>query len=48
MTAILAQVRGNAVGASLDRDQRGANRIGMVPGSRVAKGCDVIDVDSEA
>src|SRR5580700_4156793 len=47
MAAVLAQVRGNTVGARLDRDQRGAHRIGIAPASRVAKGCDVIDVDSK-
>ncbi len=48
VAAILAQMRGNAVGARLDRDQRGAHRIGMAPAPRVAQGGDVIDVDSEA
>ncbi len=48
MAAILAQVSGYAVGARLDRDQRGAHRIGIAPGPRVTKGGDVIDIDSEA
>jgi hypothetical protein len=48
MAAIFAQVSGNAVGAGLDRDQRGAHRIGIAPGPRVANGRDVIDIDSEA
>ncbi len=31
MAAILAKVRGDAVGAGLLRDQRGAHGIGMLP-----------------
>jgi hypothetical protein len=48
VAAILAQVSGNAIGTRLDRDKRSPNGIGITPGSRVAKGRDVIDVNSEA
>ena len=47
MAAVLAQVRGDAIGASLDRQQRGAHRIGPLARPRVTKGGDVIDIDSE-
>ena len=46
--AILAQMRRDAVGAGLDRQHRGADRIGMPSAPRVADGGDVIDVDAEA
>ena len=45
---VLAQVRGDAVGAGLDRGERRAHRIGMVAAARIAQGGDVIDIDSEA
>jgi hypothetical protein len=48
MAAVLAQMRGDAVGARLDRGQRGAHRIRPLACPRVAKGCDVIDIDAEA
>ena len=48
MAAVLAQMRGDAVGAGLDRDQRGAHRIGMSAAARVAQGRDVVDVDAKA
>ena len=48
VAAILAQMRGDAVGAGLDRDLRRAHRIGMAPAARIADGGDVVDVDAEA
>ncbi len=48
MAAVLTQMRGDAVGAGLDRGQRGAHRIRPLAAPRVAQGCDVIDIDSEA
>jgi hypothetical protein len=41
-------MRGDAVGAGRDRNQRGAHRIRIAARPRVAKGGDVIDIDSEA
>ncbi len=46
--AVLAQVRGDAVGAGFDRELRRAHRIRMPSAARVADGGDVIDVDAEA
>ena len=46
--AVLAQMRGDAVGARLHRQMRGAHRIGMPPAARVADGGDMVDVDAEA
>ena len=48
VAAILAQVRGDAVGAGLDGQMRGAQRIGMPAAARVADGGHVVDVDAEA
>ena len=48
VAAILAQMRGDAVGAGRDRDLRRLDRIGMPPAARVTHGRDVIDVDAEA
>ena len=48
MAAVLAQMRGDAVGAGLDRGQRGAHRIRPFAAPRVAQGGDVIDIDAEA
>ena len=48
VAAILAQMRGDAVGAGRDRELGRAHRIGMAPAARVADGGDVIDVDAEA
>src|SRR5258705_13869072 len=39
---------GDAVGSGFDRDQCRAHRIGPLACPRVAKGGDVIDIDSEA
>ena len=47
VAAILAQMRGDAVGAGLDRGKRRAHRIGIAAAPRVAQGGDVIDIDSE-
>ena len=48
VAAVLAQMRRDAVGAGLDREQRGLHGIGMPPAARIADGRDVIDVDAEA
>ena len=48
VAAVLAQMRGDAVGARLHGEVRGAQRIGMAPAARVADGGDVVDVDAEA
>ena len=48
VAAVLAQMRGDAVGAGLDRELGRAHRIGMPPAARVADGRDVVDVDAEA
>ena len=48
VAAVLAQMRGDAVGAGLDRGQRRAHRIGPLAAPRVAQGGDVIDIDAEA
>ena len=48
VAAILAQMRGDAVGAGRDRELRRPHRIGMAPAARVADGGDVVDVDAEA
>ena len=47
VAAILAQVRGDAVGAGLGRELGGAQRIGRGRAARVAHGGDVIDVHAE-
>ena len=47
VTPVLAQMRGDVVGAGLDRDHCRAQRIGMAPSPRVAQRGDVIDVDAE-
>jgi hypothetical protein len=39
-------MRGDAVGAGLDCDLRGAYGIGPLPAPRVAQGRDMIDVDA--
>ena len=48
VAAVFAQMRGDAVGAGLDRELGRAHRIGMAPAARVAHGRDVVDVDAEA
>ncbi len=48
VAAVLAQMRGDAVGAGRDRELGRAHRIGMPPAARVADGRDVVDVDAEA
>ena len=45
---VLAQVRGDAVGAGLQREMRGAQRVGMASAARVADGGHVIDVHAQA
>ena len=46
--AILAQMRGDAVGAGRDRDFGRLDRIGMMAAARITHGGDVIDIDAEA
>ena len=48
MAAVLAQMRGDAVGAGRDRELGRAHRIGMAPAARIADGGDVVDIDAEA
>ena len=48
VAAILAQMRGDAIGARLCRDQAGADRIGIAGAARVPDRRDVIDVDAKA
>jgi hypothetical protein len=48
MTAILAQMGGNAIGAGLDRQQRRAHRIGRKTAACISHGRDVIDIDAKA
>ena len=48
VAAVLAQMRGDAVGAGGDRELGRAHRIGMAPAARVADGGDVVDIDAEA
>ncbi len=48
MPAILAQMRGDAVGAGLDRELRRLHRIGMRAAARIADGRNVVDVDAKA
>ena len=48
VAAVLAQMRGDAVGARRDRQLGGAHRIGMPAAAGVADGGDVVDVDAEA
>jgi len=47
VAAILAQVRGDAVGARFDGDERRAHRIGKGAAARVAQRGDMIDVDPQ-
>ena len=48
MTAVLAEMRGDVVGARLDRELRRAQRVGIAPAPRIAQRRHVIDVDAEA
>ena len=48
MTAVLAQMRGDAVGAGGDGDLGRLDRIGMTAAARIAHGGDMVDVDAEA
>ena len=48
MPAILAQMRGDAVGTGGYREPGRAHRIGMAAAARVADGGDMIDVDAKA
>ena len=45
---VLAQMRGDVVGAGLDGELRRAQRIGIAPAPRIPQRRDVIDVDAEA
>ena len=55
MATVLAQMRGDAVGAGLFRGQRGRDRIGFDQGAvriarvtRLPQGGRVVDIDAEA
>ena len=48
VAAILAQVRGDAVGAGTDGEFGRPHRVGMAAAAGVADGGDVVDVDAEA
>ena len=48
VAAVLAQMRGDAVGAGGDGDLGGLDRIGMMPAARIAHGGDMVDIDAEA
>ncbi len=48
MAAVLAQMRGDSVGAGLGGHDRGAHRIGMIAAARVPDGRDMVDIDAEA
>ena len=48
VAAVFAQMRGDAVGAGLDRGKCGAHGIGTRAGPRIAQGGDVIDIDAKA
>ncbi len=48
MAAILAQMRGDAIGAGFDGGKRRAHGIRMPAASRISQGGDVVDVDAEA
>ena len=48
VTAIFAQMRGDAVGAGRERDLGGLHRVGMLAAARVTHGGDMVDVDAEA
>ena len=48
VAAVLAQMRGDAVGAGLDRGERRAHGIGTRSAARIAQGRDVIDIDAKA
>ncbi len=48
VAAVLAQMRGDAVGAGGDGELGRPQRIGMAAAARIPHGGDVIDVDAEA
>ena len=47
MAAVLAQMGGDAVSASLNRKQGRAQRIWNRAAARIAQGCHMIDIDAE-
>jgi hypothetical protein len=47
VSTILAQMRGDAVGAGLDRNLRRTHGIRMPPAAGVADGGDVVNIDAE-
>ena len=47
VAAVLAQMRGDAVGARGHGELRGAHRIGMPPAPRIADGGDVVDIHAK-
>ena len=48
VAAVFAQMRGDAVGAGLRRQDRRAHRIGKRPAARLAHGGDMVDINAEA
>ena len=48
VAAVLAQVRGDPVGAGLGGEQAARDRVGMLAAARVADRRDMVDVDAEA
>ena len=48
VTAVFAQMRGDAVSTRTYRRHRGMQRIGMTPAAGIADGSDVIDVHAKA
>ena len=47
MAAILAQMRGDAIGAGRIGEFGGAHRIGKRPAARIADGRDMVNVDAQ-
>ena len=48
VTAVFAQMRGDAIGAGVDGEFGGAQRIRHVAAARIAQSRDMIDVDAKA
>ena len=48
VTAVLPQVDGDAIGATLERQASGLERVGIVHPARLAQRGDVVDVHPEA
>jgi hypothetical protein len=48
VAAVLAQMRGDAVGAGRDGDMGGPDRVGMNAAAGIAQGGHVVDIDPKA